>query len=141
MDIILQCGKSKLKNKARVDLMYTTGLWNIYRKYKPIKPHRVFVLSALYGLKEGSEVIKPYNLQLTEKRKVKPYEIHFSKLLNRINIQASNYSITKAYFVGSNLYYKTLKIAGVTTYHIRQNNNKHGYMYAALKSFLESNNA
>lgn len=127
-NLIIQCGNKKQNVATKVEEMYLGTFWNVYRNNKPKINHNVYVLSALYGLKKGSEIIKPYNKKFTSS--------NYKQMIPTIKKQIKQNQITKCYFVGSSLYLKVLRECGLKPIHITLGNNGIGYAAKALKRFL-----
>ena len=80
MIVFLSCVKSKQKRQCEAQEMYVSDLFVKSLNYaKSLKPRKIFILSAKYGLLELSDVITPYELTLnsmTERqRKVWAYKV------------------------------------------------------------------
>ena len=138
-DLIIQCGSNKQASSCRVDEMYTKGFWSDYRRNKPVSPHRVFVLSAKYGLVSGEQIIAPYDLKMTENKRPKLREIHYSRLIPKVKEQKDRLDIKRAYFIGGSTYHKVLKGAGLPVHKIEKKGVKVqaiGYMRSAFIEFL-----
>ena len=127
-NLIIQCGNKKQNVATKVEEMYLGKFWQVYRHNKPKIKHNVYVLSALYGLKKGSEIIKPYNKKFTSS--------NYKQMIPTIKKQIKQNQIIKCYFVGSFLYLKVLKESGLKPIHITTGNNGIGYACGALKQFL-----
>jgi hypothetical protein len=139
-DLIIQCGANKQPTSCRVDEMYMKGFWADYRRNQPNVPHRVFVLSAKYGLLSGDQIIAPYDLKMTEKKRPNSREMHYSRLIPKVKEQRGLLDIKNAYFIGGSTYYKVLKAAGLPVHKIEKRGVKVqgiGYMRSAFIEFLK----
>ena len=68
--VLVSCVKSKLAHPAPAAELYTSSLFRGSLNYaKRLKPDRVFILSALHGLVEPTQVIAPYEETLNGKPK------------------------------------------------------------------------
>jgi cytoplasmic iron level regulating protein YaaA (DUF328/UPF0246 family) len=80
MIVFLSCVKSKANNPCEAQKMYTSDLFKKSLHYaKSLKPSKIYILSAKYGLLELADVISPYEQTLnamTEKeRKIWAYKV------------------------------------------------------------------
>ena len=63
--ILISCVKSKLSHPAKARDLYISDLFRSSLAYaQSLKPDKIFILSAKYGLLELDEQIKPYELTL-----------------------------------------------------------------------------
>jgi cytoplasmic iron level regulating protein YaaA (DUF328/UPF0246 family) len=63
--ILISCVKSKLSHPAKARDLYISNLFRSSLAYaQSLKPDKIFILSAKYGLLELDEQIKPYELTL-----------------------------------------------------------------------------
>jgi cytoplasmic iron level regulating protein YaaA (DUF328/UPF0246 family) len=63
--VLVSCVKSKLSKPAKALFMYTSPLFRYNLHYATtLKPDRIFILSAKYGLLELQQVIEPYEMSL-----------------------------------------------------------------------------
>ena len=65
MIVFLSCVKTKQNVKCKAEEMYTSDLFLKSLQYaKSLKPRKIYILSALYGLLELHDEIEPYNKTL-----------------------------------------------------------------------------
>lgn len=63
--VLLSCVKSKRSRRCCAGEMYTSPLFQKMMAYaESLKPKRIFILSAKYGLLTPSEIIEPYEKTL-----------------------------------------------------------------------------
>ena len=63
--ILISCVSKKLPHKARARDLYISPLFKLNLKYaQRLKPNKIFILSAKYGLLPLETEIKPYDLTL-----------------------------------------------------------------------------
>ena len=96
---LISCVKLKLNHKACAKDLYISSLFRkiyIYI-YKHIKPDKIFILSAKYGLLEESDIIEPYNETLKEKnehdKKVWAYNVIVSMKSKKIDLEKDEFYI------------------------------------------------
>ena len=71
--VLISCVSKKQKTPARAEELYISPFFKYNLSYaKMLKPKRIFILSAKYGLLKLNEVIEPYNMTL---KKMKDKEI------------------------------------------------------------------
>lgn len=105
MIIFLSCVKSKAATKCEAQKMYTSDLFKKSLEYaKSLKPNKIYILSAKYGVLELDEIISPYEQTLnamTEKeRKIWAY-----KVVKQCEIKGVDFT-EKAIFLCGNNYRK-----------------------------------
>lgn len=67
--VLLSCVKLKRDHRCRAGDMYTSDLFHKMMAYaESLKPKRIFILSAKYGLLSPDDVIEPYNLTLKKRK-------------------------------------------------------------------------
>ena len=65
--VLISCASQKLTYKAKVKDLYISSLFKKSLEYaKLLKPDRIFVLSAKYGLLDLEKEIEPYNVTLND---------------------------------------------------------------------------
>ena len=65
MVVFISCVKKKQDCECRAEEMYTSDLFKKSLQYaKQLKPRKIYILSALYGVLELDDVITPYNVTL-----------------------------------------------------------------------------
>ena len=63
--VLVSCVKSKRDHRCRAGDMYTSALFQKMMAYaQSLKPKKVYILSAKYGLLSPDEMIEPYELTL-----------------------------------------------------------------------------
>jgi hypothetical protein len=63
--ILISCASKKLENKAKAKDIYSSPLFKLNIRYAlSLKPDKIFILSAKYGLLDLEQEIEPYNLTL-----------------------------------------------------------------------------
>ena len=66
--ILVQCGKKKLKQKAKAKDLYIGDLFKkSYRYAQLLKPDNILILSAKYDLLNPEKIIEPYDETLNNK--------------------------------------------------------------------------
>jgi hypothetical protein len=68
---LISCVSKKASQKCKASKMYQSPLFTMSYEYaqKQIKPDKIFILSAKYGLLNPDRIIEPYNETLNEKTK------------------------------------------------------------------------
>ena len=67
--VLISCVSKKLPYKAKAQDLYISSLFQKSLQYaKSLKPDKIFILSAKYGLLELNEEIEPYNQTLNKMR-------------------------------------------------------------------------
>ena len=65
--VLIPCVSKKKESEAKAENLYDSSLFNYSLKYaRKLNPDKIYILSALYGLVELTDVIKPYNKTLNE---------------------------------------------------------------------------
>lgn len=68
--VLLSCVSKKRDFKTTAANLYDSTLFkNAFRYAKSLNPDKIYILSALYGLLETDEIVKPYNKTLNEMNK------------------------------------------------------------------------
>lgn len=68
--ILLSCVSKKRDFKTTAANLYDSTLFKYAFRYaKSLNPDKIYILSALYGLLETDEIVKPYNKTLNEMNK------------------------------------------------------------------------
>lgn len=63
--VLISCVSMKLNKKSKAKDLYISPLFKMNLAYaKLLKPKKIFILSAKYGLVDLDEIISPYNLTL-----------------------------------------------------------------------------
>jgi len=63
--VLISCASKKLESKAKAKEIYISPLFKLNMKYAlSLKPDKIFILSAKYGLLDLEQEIEPYNLTL-----------------------------------------------------------------------------
>lgn len=80
MIIFLSCVKQKRNKECFASEMYISDLFKKSLLYaESLKPNKIYILSAKYGLLELNDIISPYNLTLNEmterERKLWAYKV------------------------------------------------------------------
>lgn len=70
MIIFLSCTKKKMDRKCKASEMYSPSQWfrGGYKYAKSLKPDKIYILSAKYGLLEEDDIIEPYEKTLVSAR-------------------------------------------------------------------------
>jgi hypothetical protein len=117
--LIMQCGGKKQEGLRIARDLYTGTLWNAYRKHAPDtyikgqKPtHRLYVLSAKYGLIPGDELICPYDQKMTSERAAEIQDLLTSQIIDEGLDQVDPSRIFYGGSVGT-AYMPALKRAGL----------------------------
>jgi hypothetical protein len=86
--ILISCSSKKLSHKAKAKEMYISPLFKLNMKYTlSLKPDKIFILSAKYGLLDLEQEIEPYNLTLNN-LKEDEIKLWANKVLDNLNQQA-----------------------------------------------------
>jgi len=65
--VLISCVSKKQEQKSKARDLYTSPLFRYNLKYaRSLHPHKIFILSAKYGLIDLDEEIEPYNLTLNK---------------------------------------------------------------------------
>ena len=65
--VLISCGSKKLKKEAKARDLYISPLFKLNLAYAQIlRPSKIFILSAKYGLLKLEKHIKPYNKTLNK---------------------------------------------------------------------------
>lgn len=67
--VLVACSKKKAKAEVRAEDLYTSAIFKKARAYAERHGDRWYILSALHGLTEPSQLLKPYNVTLREYRR------------------------------------------------------------------------
>lgn len=68
--VLLSCVSKKRDFKTTAANLYDSTLFKYAFRYaKSLNPDKIYILSALYGLLETDEIVKPYNKTLNEMNK------------------------------------------------------------------------
>lgn len=63
--VLISCVNTKLNKKAKAQDLYISPLFKMNLTYaKTLKPKKIFILSAKYGLVDLNKIISPYNTTL-----------------------------------------------------------------------------
>lgn len=83
--ILISCVSKKIDYKTKAKSLYMGPLFRYHLRYAySLKPHKIFILSAKYGLIDLNEEIEPYNKTLNKMTKIE--RKHWSeKVLNQLN--------------------------------------------------------
>jgi cytoplasmic iron level regulating protein YaaA (DUF328/UPF0246 family) len=87
--VLISCASKKLKAKAKAKEIYISPLFKLNIKYAlSLKPDKIFILSAKYGLLDLEQEIEPYNLTLNnfKEDEIKSWA---EKILNELSRQAN----------------------------------------------------
>ena len=85
--ILISCVSKKLNYKAKAKNLYISPLFNYNLKYAhSLKPNKILILSAKYGLIDLDDEIEPYNKTLNRMTKIerKQWSEKVLKQLNKI---------------------------------------------------------
>ena len=114
--VLVACAAKKLNYKAKAKDLYISPLFKKNLAYaNSLKPDKIFILSAKYGLLDLDEEIFPYNETLNEKS---GYEIKIwaDSLLQKLS-KNSNLNEDEFIFLAGNNYRKYL-ISSIKNYKI-----------------------
>lgn len=65
--VLLSCVSKKKDYETKAENLYDSSLFNLSLQYaKALRPDKIYILSALYGLLEMSDKVRPYNKTLNE---------------------------------------------------------------------------
>lgn len=65
--VLISCGKKKLDHKAKAGDLYISPLFKMSFAFaRSLKPDKIFIISANYGLLSSNQEIEPYNKTLNE---------------------------------------------------------------------------
>ncbi|OGW54659.1 MAG: hypothetical protein A2Y81_03620 [Nitrospirae bacterium RBG_13_43_8] len=105
--VLISCVSQKKSHKSRVRDLYTSTLFKLNLKYaENLKPDKIYVLSAKYGLLSLDETIEPYN-QTLNKMYAPELKSWSEETLRQIN-HVSDIKNTKYIFLAGNKYRKYL---------------------------------
>lgn len=105
MIVFLSCVKSKAAQKCEAQNMYTSDLFQKSLAYaKSLKPQKIYILSAKYGVLELTDIITPYELTLNEMSK-KEQKIWAYKVIKQCEEKRIDFT-GKAIFLCGNNYRK-----------------------------------
>lgn len=96
MIIFLQCVGMKKQHSCKAQDMYTSPFFKKSLKYaKQLKPDKILILSAKYGVLTLNQTISPYNKTLKEmsKHKQKVWSIMVVKQLKKMDINFNEKTI------------------------------------------------
>jgi hypothetical protein len=127
--LIVQCGAGKLPGAHRVADLYTGPLWSTLRRVERESgiSRDVYVLSAKYGVVQMDKRVESYDAQAVE-RVTEAHHVHVTELARMV--EAQGWRNCRVDFVGSALYAKVLKDAGVIVNRLETRGI--GYQRAAL---------
>ncbi len=114
--ILLSCVSKKLSHKARAKDLYISPLFKLSLQYAhSLKPDKIFILSAKYGLINLDEEILPYNETLNSKTKQEKKQ-WASKVLTKLKQQADLKNDDIIFLAGEN--YRKHLLPHITNYKI-----------------------
>ncbi len=105
--VLISCVSQKQARKAKVRNLYTSTLFKLNLKYaEKLRPNKIYVLSAKYGLLSLNDEIAPYNQTLNEMTtaEVKAWAAEVLRQLRRV----SEIENTTYIFLAGNRYRKYL---------------------------------
>jgi len=132
---LISCVSKKLSCRAKAQDMYTSTLFKNSLKYAKnvLKPDRIYILSAKYGLLKLKEEIDTYNETLKNKSKKEKLEWS-KKIINQINTKCDTKNDVFIFLAGQD-YYKYL-IPNLPNHKILMENLKIGKRLQWLKGEL-----
>lgn len=87
--VLVACSKKKGAGAAPAEDLYTSPLFRKARRYAELHGDRWFIISALHGLTEPKQVIKPYNVTLKSFRKREREQWAHCHVLSRLPKRAA----------------------------------------------------
>ena len=83
--VLISCASKKLSHKAEAKDLYVSPLFKLNLKYaRSLKPDKIFILSALYGLIDLNKQINPYNKTLNKMPK-NEIKIWANEIIDKLN--------------------------------------------------------
>jgi len=93
--VLISCVKTKRKEACPAGEMYISPLFRMNLEYaRLLKPDKIFILSAKYGLLELNQKIEPYNETLNSKNKREKKEWAaevFNELSKKVDISKTQF--------------------------------------------------
>lgn len=91
---IIGCGKRKRKTSCEASQMYTGSLFRLTLKYCKLKKYnKILIISAKYGLLSLTDIIHPYNKEITDLSKQE-----HKKWILKVNYKIKQYEKNKIHF-------------------------------------------
>lgn len=114
--VLISCVSKKLINKAKAKDLYISPLFKLnYHYAKSLKPDKIFILSAKYGLLDPEQEIEPYNETLNTKT-VNEIRSWADVILTQLKKQADIYKDEFVFLAGNN--YRKFLIPHIKNYKI-----------------------
>lgn len=102
--VFISCVSKKKDVPSRAEDLYDSALYNYSLRYaKKLKPDRIFILSALYGLVKLKEVIEPYDLTLND-MKTADKKAWSKRVLVQMNEEGLDFKKDEFVFLAGNNY-------------------------------------
>ncbi len=114
--VLISCVSKKLSHKAKSEELYISPLFRMNLRYaRLMKPDKIFILSAKYGLVSLNEELLPYNLTLKDMRSQEIKE-WAEKVMQKLRI-VSNLAEDTFIFLAGERYRKYL-IPHIKNFHV-----------------------
>lgn len=102
MVIFISCVKNKKKINCKAEEMYQSDLFKKSLNYaKSLKPRKIYILSALYGVLELSDIIEPYNKTLNNMKEIEKKE-WANKVIEQLKNKNINFNEETLFLCGKN---------------------------------------
>lgn len=134
--VLLSCVSKKKDYETTAENLYDSSLFNFSLKYaKKLNPDKIYILSALYGLVEIKEIIKPYNKTLNEMGKKD--RIKWSEMvLEQMKAEGIDFNKDKFVILAGNRYREYL-VEHIKNYEIPLEGMRIGEQLSFLKGRIE----
>jgi len=134
--VLISCVSKKKNYETTAENLYDSSLFKYSLSYaKKLNPDRIYILSALYGLLELTDVIKPYNKTLNKMSKNE--RIKWSEMvLEQMKSKGVDFENDRFIILAGNKYRENL-IKHFKNYEIPLEGMKIGEQLSYLKGVLE----
>ena len=106
--VFIACAAKKLKKSARAKELYISPLFKLNWQYaNKLKPDRIYILSAKFGLVRPNAMLKPYNVTLNSQSAARR-KTWARKVAEQLRREKINFIKDKAIFLAGSNYYRYL---------------------------------
>ena len=133
--ILVSCVKTKLSHSAKAMFLYTSPLFRSNLHYATmLKPDKIFILSAKYGLLELQQVIEPYDMTLNKMRESEK-KAWAQTVLHDLRLKTDLQNDLFIFLAGAN--YRKYLLPAIRHYEIPFEGLSFGQQLHALKRLLD----
>lgn len=102
MIIFIGCVKQKQDKRCTAETLYNSTLFKYALSYaKKLKPRKIYILSAKYGVLELNDIIEPYDVTLNKKNK-KEKQIWAYNCYRQLQEKGVNFNEPTVWLCGTN---------------------------------------